>query len=411
MSKEALLSDDVILYSPKNFNKPLNLGSHTLKIELLRYKRSGSITRKNRSFNLSTASAIEEVKTSLQYMGNGQLEYRNEKIDVTNTIYERGDFHLNSTYKFLTFNGDIHVTNENQPYRQPQNRFLATLQAADYVKLQIGDAYPVLPSLFVSGKRVRGITGSLTFGFFNLDVSYGKTERFIEGQLGGLVSYPDSSTASTRPKESIYEGHGGGDTTIYRLFSQGTFDRDFIAIRPSFGSGENFQLGFTYLKAKDENSSIKYGSYPKENFVAGTDLLIAFDDQKVKWTSQVALSLLNNDISGGNLTDVGIDSVKGVFDTTKTAAEHKKATKDADDMRELASTGRKFITINENLLPLDPTNGFPSLALESELSINYFNNFIRTMVFRRGVAYKSYGNEFVQTDIDGHQRIRSYPAF
>jgi hypothetical protein len=80
-------------------------------------------------------------------------------------------------------------------------------------------------------------------------------------------------------------------------------------------------------------------------------------------------------------------------------------------MKKLASLGRNFITINENLEPLDPTNGFPSLALESELSINYFNNFIRTMVFRRGVAYKSYGNEFVQTDIAGinvSDRIRLF---
>ena len=227
VTKEALLSDDVILYNPKNFNKPLNLGAHSIKIEL--HDTKGQIYyTKQTAFNLSTAAAIEEEKSALQYMGNAQLELRNEKVDITNTTYQRADVRLNGTYQSLTFGYDMHLTNENTDDRQPQNRFLATVQAADYAKVQVGDAYPVFPSLMISGKRVRGVTGALTFGFFNLDVSYGKTERFIEGTLGGLVYYPDSSTASARPKETIFQGIGGhnnitdSDTLIYRTYTNGT---------------------------------------------------------------------------------------------------------------------------------------------------------------------------------------------
>jgi len=35
VTSEALISDDVLLYSPKNFDKPLGLGSHSIKIELI----------------------------------------------------------------------------------------------------------------------------------------------------------------------------------------------------------------------------------------------------------------------------------------------------------------------------------------------------------------------------------------
>ena len=127
VTSEALISDDVLLYSPKNFDKPLNLGAHSIKIELL--DTLGKIYySKQTDFNLSTAAAIEEVKTSLQYNGNGQLEFRNEKIDVTNTTYTRGDLRLNGTYKDFAFGGDIHVTNEEKSYRQPQNRYLAMFQ-------------------------------------------------------------------------------------------------------------------------------------------------------------------------------------------------------------------------------------------------------------------------------------------
>jgi hypothetical protein len=395
VTRDALISDDVLLYSPNNFNKQLNLGTHSIKIEL-RDTLGKVYYTKQENFNLSTATAIEEEKSLLQYAGNGQAELRNEKIDVTNTSYTRGDLHVNSTYKYLTFGGDIHITNEDKPDRQPQNRYLATFQVADYVKLQIGDAYPIFPSLFISGKRVRGITGAVTLGFFNVDVTYGKTEREIEGTVIKDTTYADSSQASSRPSESIPLGG-----LSYQLYRSGTYGRNFIAVRPSFGSGESFQLGFTYLKAKDDVQSIRYGLYPAENMAAGMDLMIAFDNQKVKWTTQVAFSLENSDISGGDLTDSAIDSVKGVYDTTKSAADHQKALKDADDLKKLAKMGRSFITINENLSPLDPIKGFPSLAVESELTLNYFNNYVRALVFRRGKNFKSYGNEYVQTDIAG----------
>ncbi|GEM_PF-347614 len=409
VSKDALLSDDVVLYNPSNFDKPLVLGAHSVKVEL--YDTSGVLYfSKQTDFTLSTAIAIEEVKSSLQYMGNAQVELRNEKIDVTNTTYTRGDVRMNGTYKFLGFGLDLHVTNEETPERQPQNRFLATLQAADYAKVQIGDAYPVFPSLFISGKRVRGVTGGVTLGFFNIDVTYGKTERAIEGILGGIVSYNDSSLASSRPKETVFEGFGGrntnqtpgsADTLIqnYRSYTNGTFGRDFLAIRPSFGSGENFQLGFTYLKAKDDTNSIVYGNYPTENFVAGTDLLFAFDNQKVRWITQVAFSLENTDISGGNYTDDDFKAFKLAGATN--AADSAKGLKDAQDLIDLAKMGRNFIIVNPNMSPIDPVAGFPSLAVESELTLNYFNNYIRALAFRRGKNFKSYGNEYVQTDIAG----------
>jgi hypothetical protein len=405
VTSEALISDDVLLYSPKNFDKPLNFGAHSIKIELKDTLGNVYYT-KQENFNLSTATALEEQKSSLQYNGNAQAEFRNEKVDVTTTSYIRGDVHVGSTYKDLAFSGDIHVTNEEKSYLQPQNRFLATFQAADYAKVQIGDAYPQFPSLLVSGKRVRGITGSVTLGFFNLDVSYGKTDRAIEGNLGGFLYY---DTSSVPPTETVFYGtNSTRDTLIYQQFTRGTYARNFLAIRPSFGSGENFQFGLTYMKAKDDKGSITYGTYPKENFVAGADLLLAFDNQKVRWASQAAFSLENNDISPGDYTDEDIDEFKGVGDTTKNQVDAKR---EADDLKKIAKIVRSFITLNSNLSPLNPIKGMPSLAYESELSLNYFNNYIRAMVFRRGIAYTSYGNDFVQNDIAGiniSDRIRMF---
>jgi hypothetical protein len=100
VTKEALLSDDVILYNPANFNKPLNLGTHSIKIELVDTKGRIYYTKQT-GFNLSTAAAIEEEKSSFQYMGNAQFELRNEKIDVTSTSFQRADVRLNGMYFLL----------------------------------------------------------------------------------------------------------------------------------------------------------------------------------------------------------------------------------------------------------------------------------------------------------------------
>ncbi|MGD0589231.1 MAG: hypothetical protein ABSA44_00355 [Bacteroidota bacterium] len=418
VTSEALLSDDVLLYSPKNFDKPLNFGAHSIKIELKDTLGNVYYT-KQENFNLSTATALEEQKSLLQYTGNAQAEFRNEKVDSATTNYVRGDVHLGGSYKDFLFSGDVHLTNEEKSYLQPQDRFLATFQEADYAKVQIGDAYPQFPSLLVSGKRVRGITGSVTLGFFNLDVSYGKTDRAIDGTIGGLISYGDSSAASNRPKETTFERFGGQnpdygtpmDTLFYRMYTSGTYARNFLAIRPSFGSGENFQFGLTYMKAKDDMGSIVYGAYPKENLVVGADLLLAFDNQKVRWASQAALSLENNDISPGSYTDEEIDEFEGVNDPTKTPQQIEDAKKEADDLKKIAKIVRSFITVNSGLSPLNPIKGMPSLAVESELSLNYLNNYLRAMVFRRGIAYASFGNDFVQNDIAGiniSDRVRMF---
>ncbi|MBI5464106.1 MAG: hypothetical protein HY966_04025, partial [Ignavibacteriales bacterium] len=99
VTKEAVLTDDAILYSPKNFDRPLDLGTHTLRIEL-KDKAGQPYHSIQSNFNLSTALAIEEKKAELQLLGSGQVEFRNEKIDTVNTQYLRGDFQTSGSWKF-----------------------------------------------------------------------------------------------------------------------------------------------------------------------------------------------------------------------------------------------------------------------------------------------------------------------
>jgi hypothetical protein len=92
--------------------------------------------------------------------------------------------------------------------------------------------------------------------------------------------------------------------------------------------------------------------------------------------------------------------------------DRKDRQEQADDIKKLADLGSKFITINENLFPLNPVGtGLPGVAYEGTLTLNYFNNFIRAQYYQRGNAYLSFGNEFLQSDIKAialSDRIRMF---
>ncbi|MBI4428929.1 MAG: hypothetical protein HY562_07405 [Ignavibacteriales bacterium] len=384
VSKDAILSEDVILYNPKNFNRPLNLGAHFLKVEL-RDSTGATYHSREITFNLSTAIAIAEEKARLRAIGNGQLEFRNENLSAGGTTYLRGDFRVDGTYSILNGGASVHVDNQEKSERQPQNRFLGYLETS-FLRLQVGDAFPRFPSYIVSGKRVRGVSGNLMLGIFNVDASFGQTERFIEGQYDSTHVFPDSSAADARPSNTIQTDRN--NYFKYDFFTRGTYTRNFLAVRPSFGSGENYQLGFTYMKAKDDIPSIKYGTRPAENLVVGSDLLLAADDQRLKFETQLSLALTNEDISGGNFTEAEKDSVTASSGISKTQL----------------NLAEKIITVNENLFPTNPVStGLPGVAGEAALTLNYLNNFLRAVAYHRGAAYKSFGNEFLQTDIRGFQ--------
>jgi hypothetical protein len=411
VTAQAVFSDDVILYSPATFPRPLSLGVQFLRIEL--YDKSGALYHTIESnFSLSTAAAIAAEESRLRFGVNGSAEFRNEDVGATKNTFLRGQLQAAGMYKSLSFGSNIFITNEEKSDRQPQDRFMA-YGDLDVLKFQLGDAFPKFPTNIVSGKRVRGVSGSLLLKFFNLDVAYGQTMRSIDGIVLGDTTFrdaqgkPDTNAAKSRPSNTLLKSG-----TTYSLFSPGTFSRDFFAVRPSFGSGENFQLGFTYMHAKDQVGSITYGLTPQENLVAGTDILIAFDEQRFRIDGQASLSLTNRDIGKGNFTDADYDLLAGKGDPTLTPSQQADRQKTSDDLKKIADFGGKFITINENLFPLNPVGtGLPGVAYDGALSLNYFNNFIRAQYYQRGAAYLSFGNEFLQADIRGlalSDRIRMF---
>ncbi|MCX6132489.1 MAG: hypothetical protein NTU47_01635 [Ignavibacteriales bacterium] len=405
VTPQALFSDDVILYSPANFPRPLSLGVQFLRVDL--YDTKGSAYHSIESnFNLSTAAAIAARESRFKMGLDGQLEFRNEDVAATKNTFIRGQLRALGTYGSLNFGSNVFLTNEEKPDRQPQDRFMAYADL-DFIKVQVGDVFPKFPTNIVSGKRVRGVAGNLFLKFFNVDVAYGQTMRSIEGLVLRDTTFKDSTALLSRPSNALQKSG-----LTYSLFQAGTYTRNFFAVRPSFGSGENFQFGLTYMSAKDDIASIRYGLTPQQNLVAGSDIVIAFDDQHFRLEGQAELSLTNTDITNGSFKQADYDLMAGKNDPGLTASQKAERQKDADDLKKIGDAASAYMTVNQYLFPLNPVGtGLPGVAYEGLLTMNYFNNFIRAQYYQRGNAYLSFGNEFLQSDIQGlavSDRIRMF---
>jgi hypothetical protein len=377
----ALFADDVILISPENFQIQLKDGLHLLNIEL--YDTSNTLYHSVASqFIIINPSYALLGQSAIKYAADVRAESRNENIQSVGTWYNNVNVNLQADYKSINLLGNIYATSEEKKHLQPNNRYMLSL-STDYGAITVGDHYPKYPSLVLNGKRVRGFSGEINLGFFNIQTSFGEISKNIEGTF---IQYKDTLGANIVAVDSIK--HNGYK---YAEVETGTFQRSLLAIRPSFGRGENFQFGLTFLHGKDETGSIEFGTAPQENLVVGTDLMFGFDNRNILFTAQAAFSLLNKDISSGSLSDSEIDSVFG---------PHGLINQDPEQVKKFRDAMKGIFTVNQNITPINPQE-LPSLAAETALSFNYFNNYLKGSYIYRGEQYSSFGQSFIRTDVAG----------
>lgn len=384
ISELALFAGDLILFYAENFPGTIEKGYKNLKVEV--YDTQGNLYHTlNSNFQAADAKFVEGVASKFQSNLLLEGESRNEQFNDQSTWYNNIAADYTGSYGNWNFKGYAYLTSEEKKHLQPQNRFSATVES-DWMNLRVGDSYPRYPELIMDGKRLRGVSGAINLGFFNIQTSYGEVVRDVEGSL--LRTYSEDEVPLGSNIISIEESKYGDP---YGEVNLGTYSRNLLAIRPSFGSGENFQWGLTYLHAKDDVGSVEFAARPEENLVVGTDLKIAFDDQNILLTAQAAASLYNTDISTGTLTDSEIDSVFGsgsYFDA------------DTDQIKDIKNIIGKFMTVNQFIGPLNPQE-LSSVAGEAALQLDYFNNDIKASYIYRGNDYKSFGQDFLRKDVKG----------
>lgn len=318
------------------------------------------------NFQVSTMERFQEQKKEkLPISGRLFFDAKSEKYSNQSLSTINGGGNFSGKYGGIHYNGSVFVTSREQSDQQPRNRYLLDV-GTSWIGVRLGDTNPRFNDLILWGKRVRGIEAYLKLGFFNIEFVQGETNRAVKGRLDSLriINF------NYYPIDTI---------NVYRY---GTFKQTLMGIRPSFGSGKNFQLGFNLLKVRDDTSSTKYGLSPKDNVVFGPDILFALDNHRIEFKAGAAFSLITNDISGGAMTKSDIDSI---FET--------EIPIDPSDYEDL------FI-LNTSTTPIDPTK-LTSLAYNMQFKFNYFNNSILVQYKSIGSEYISLGNTFLRNNIQG----------
>ncbi len=386
VSEYAVFSDDLILLNASNLPSRVKDGSQGLRIEL--YDKEGKLYHTTNQQIEVSSGGESATPNPVTYNASIQLESRNETIANDQQSYNRGTMNVSSEYGNLVVRGKLYVTSEEKQIRQPQNRFFIGAELP-WIKVGYGDNYPKFPRLIMDGKRLRGLNGNVALGFFNLDVALGEITRNIEGDT--IKTFAETDTASFNNTQFVIGPYDTSTTPRrWAWFNYGTFKRDLFVVRPSFGSGENFQLGFSYLKAKDDIGSVRYGIKPQENLVLGSDLMFALFDHALEVTGQTAFSITNKDITTGSFPD-------SIIDRLNTGPDSIEARDNAKKFRDIVS---QYITVNEHIIPLSLKN-FTTLSYEGAAAINAFNNYFKFAYVRRGNNYESFGQNFIRTDVKG----------
>lgn len=381
VTRFAVVSGDILVFVPSNHGIILNPGRH--RATVLLYNRQGQLHKQvSIFFNvLDQGQLIESYADQIVVSGSAHWEVRREHVNSANTWFNRGGFRFSAIQHEWRFIADAFITSDENLERQPQNRYYAGVES-HWLTAGYGDSYPVFPNLILNGKRVRGLNSALRLGTFNIELTAGRTARDIEGRLLKII--PVDNLGSEQLADP-FAAYARIDSTQWGKYSYGTYSRSLFAVRPSFGSGEKYQVGLTWLKSKDDMRSIQFGTRPQENLVVGMDMVSRFDDRRVELFGEIAFSAFNSDISSGNFTDEYIDSVY---------------TNDAGAIKNARDILSNFITVNDNLRPLS-FKKLSTVAYDVGLALNYFENALRVSYVFRGSDYNSFGQTFLRKDIAG----------
>lgn len=328
------------------------------------------------AFQIRDVGRSKEDASRLSLHGKVFSDIRGERVKRLDLNTYSSGFNLYGDYKNIHYRASSYVTSREKTYLQPRNRYFLEV-GSDKIGIRFGDINPRFSDLVLWGRRVRGLNAYLKLGYFNLDVVHGQTNRANEGEAYPFIV--DSQTG-----EVIYLHPQTGDTvqSINGIYKTGIYTQNMYGLRPSFGSGDKFQLAFNLLKVKDDYKSIVHGISPLDNVVLAPELYLALDRKRIVFSSQASYSILTQDISMGSMSKSEIDSV---FDVNLPI--------DPADYSDI-------IILNESTRPLAPKE-LTSLSYQSRLSLNYLKNRLMITYKDVGSDYCSLGNSFLRTNIRG----------
>ena len=444
VTAQADVTADLVSYSPTT----LTIGGHQAEIHMNR--SSGAAYEPVAWRFLVTRKASVTTEQAFRQSGTFTPAFRRDDIDGELLEVSSMKLSYRGGWDWLRFRANMKLTSEQDDYKPHRNRFSASF-STPLLTLGIGDVTPRIDRFSLDGKRLRGYDANFTLGLINLRVVKGELERVIQGrpEAAVLVTNYDSVNDSLTVSRAGY-----------------AFQRDITAIRPSFGSGQRFELAFSYIHAKDNIASVNRfvdygviqidtsdvnqdpsafedanwidqslgtityqnleklfgsklglpdkdwkGKSPQDNLVIGSSLSLALNQRRFVVQSGFALSMLNKNIWDPVLTPSGLDTLApGDELDGKIMGLYDTTLFNPTDYE-------KYFHINLNQVPLLPIDAFaledgnyleavlkmPSLAYHATAKLNYMRNFITMEYQQVGPEFNSLANPNIQKNV----RVRS----
>jgi hypothetical protein len=405
VASRAIISENMITYVP---DRP-HIGRN--KVEIAVRDSAGNILSTN-SVVFTVISRIDVGKRELTeaqqrrvlFTSQNAAELRSERINDSTINYARVNLNLDATLNFLKFGARLYVTNENQAFRQPANRFFGYI-SIPYVQVAAGDIFPEYTYYLSNGVRVRGIEVTTTPGPMRATVLVGNAADGYDAQfVGSRVTIPvtpspsrlDSINALLQRGFVRIDSSAAGETFQQRT-TLGAFTRNIFAAVAGVGS-DFVEFNLQVLRGSDDITGLNQfqirqrGTAPQQNIAIGSSLKIIPVAGVAELFADAGFSLTNRDISSGSLTPRQIDELTG-------------NTGIADRLQNLPIIGSynaltNIITINQNLAPILLLD-LSSLAFRVGGQLNAFNNNLRLEYLRQGAQFNSFGLAFYLPDVQG----------
>jgi hypothetical protein len=373
-------------------------------------------------FTAYDPDAVTPVLSGARLLPEGSVElgYRHQSFGGFTRNILTGETRMSGNAGDFGYNLTALVSSEETPRLQAQNRFSADLRYRNIAQLQLGDMYPDLNPFMISGRRVFGVEAGVRTLRQNLNFYFllGRLNRTVDVRYGEIEKQIVQITENIQ--DSVY---------VLGLREAGaTYRRDIMAARVEFGSSRPFQLGLNMMRVQDATSSLSLyrgldelpasftgtpagqealanpdlfrienpGIRPQGNFVLATDIRVNADRNRIQFQSDAAVSLLNNDITGGNLTAERAEELGYIVDSGTI---------------DWINRFSWFIIINENLnatpfrLEDEQTDVFvPSgiFANQNRLMFNYFNHTLSVQYRWVGPDYASLASTGLRRDQSGY---------
>ncbi len=359
-TSEATITNEVVVLPVKTTTS----GNHNIVLQRKATSDSPARSVLNWSYTTKSKTSVKTEWTEVSGRAGVELIYQNVNDDLLRIAREtaaigarRGDW---------KFSARTTISSEENKRLQPQHRFHGSVQYKD-VTLQLGDVNPMYNELVLWGRRTRGMEMAYNGQYFGAKAIYGEQRRAVDPRQY-LAYYIDESD----PNNPLLMA----DTS----WTSGTYRRWMGAFRTYVQHPKYFTLGLTVMKAKDDESSIDYGTKPKDNLVAGMDFKAFADRRRVTLSAAVAMSLYNDDIS-----DPVMDSYRQYQDLIYINQHFDPVlTDEAGDFGEALST------------VLDR-----SLSFRTRLGLRYFNHNIQAEVYRINKSFKSIAMPSLAQDREG----------